>query len=36
VIKLLVNYFKIGETKIKLTKGFKKRNKIFEIKENKN
>jgi hypothetical protein len=36
VIKVLANYFKIDESKIKLIKGFKERNKIFEIKENKN
>jgi len=35
VIKVLANYFKIDESRIKLTKGFKERNKIFEIK-NKN
>jgi uncharacterized protein YggU (UPF0235/DUF167 family) len=33
VIKVLANYFKIDESKIKLIKGFKERNKIFEIKE---
>lgn len=32
VIKLLSSYFKIPESKIKLIKGFKERNKIFEIK----
>jgi uncharacterized protein YggU (UPF0235/DUF167 family) len=36
VIKVLANYFKIDELKIRLIKGFKKRNKIFEIEENKN
>jgi uncharacterized protein (TIGR00251 family) len=36
VIKVLANYFKIDESKIRLVKGFKERNKIFEIKENKN
>jgi uncharacterized protein (TIGR00251 family) len=35
VIKVIANYFKIDESRIKLTKGFKERNKIFEIK-NKN
>jgi uncharacterized protein (TIGR00251 family) len=35
VIKVLANYFKIDESKIRLIKGFKERNKIFEIK-NKN
>jgi uncharacterized protein (TIGR00251 family) len=35
VIKALANYFKIDESKIRLIKGFKERNKIFEIKENK-
>ena len=35
VIKALANYFKIDESKIRLIKGFKQRNKIFEIKENK-
>jgi uncharacterized protein len=33
VIKVLADYFKIDESKIKLIKGFKERNKIFEIKE---
>jgi uncharacterized protein len=33
VIKVLADYFKIDELKIKLIKGFKERNKIFEIKE---
>jgi len=32
VIRVLSCYFKIPESKIKLIKGFKKRNKIFEIK----
>lgn len=31
VIKSLMDYFQISESKIKLIKGFKKRNKIFEI-----
>ena len=35
VIKVLANYFKIDESRIRLVKGFKERNKIFEIK-NKN
>jgi uncharacterized protein (TIGR00251 family) len=35
VIKVIANYFKVGESRIKLVKGFKQRNKIFEIK-NKN
>jgi uncharacterized protein (TIGR00251 family) len=35
-IKVLANYFKIDESKIRLVKGSKERNKIFEIKENKN
>jgi len=35
VIKVLANYFKVDESKIKLIKGSKERNKIFEIK-NKN
>ena len=33
VVKLLSVYFKIPESKIKLIKGFKERNKIFEIKD---
>jgi uncharacterized protein (TIGR00251 family) len=33
VIKILANYFKIEESMIRLIKGFKERNKIFEIKE---
>jgi uncharacterized protein (TIGR00251 family) len=33
VISVLANYFKISESKIRLIKGFKERNKIFEIKE---
>jgi len=33
VIKVLANYFKIDESEIRLIKGFKERNKIFEIKE---
>jgi len=37
VIKILANYFKIDESMIRLIKGFKERNKIFEIKRlNKN
>jgi len=32
VIKILSSYFKIPESRIKLIKGLKKRNKIFEIK----
>jgi uncharacterized protein YggU (UPF0235/DUF167 family) len=35
VIRVITNYFKIDESRIKLTRGFKERNKIFEIK-NKN
>jgi uncharacterized protein YggU (UPF0235/DUF167 family) len=35
VAKVLANYFKIDESKIRLVKGSKERNKIFEIK-NKN
>lgn len=31
VIKILSAYFKIPESKIRLVKGFKKRNKIFKI-----
>jgi len=31
VIKALMDYFQISESKIKLIKGFKKRNKIFKI-----
>ena len=31
VIKALIDYFQISESKIKLIKGFKKRNKIFKI-----
>jgi len=31
VIKVLAYYFKIDESMIKLVKGFKTRNKIFEI-----
>jgi len=33
VIKVLANYFKVDELEIRLVKGFKERNKIFEIKE---
>jgi uncharacterized protein len=33
VIKVLADYFRVDESKIKLIKGFKERNKIFEIKE---
>jgi uncharacterized protein YggU (UPF0235/DUF167 family) len=33
VIKVLANHFKVDESKIRLIKGFKERNKIFEIKE---
>jgi uncharacterized protein (TIGR00251 family) len=33
VIKVLANYFKIDESMIRLVKGFKERNKIFEIKK---
>ncbi len=33
VVKLLSVYFKIPESKIKLIKGFKERNKIFEIRD---
>jgi len=33
VVKLLSIYFKIPESKIRLIKGFKERNKIFEIKD---
>ena len=33
VIKVLASYFNIPESKIKLIKGFKQRNKIFEIAE---
>jgi len=33
VVKLLSVYFKIPESKIRLIKGFKERNKIFEIKD---
>ena len=32
VVRALAFYFKIPESKIRLIKGFKKRNKIFEIK----
>jgi len=32
VLEILSVYFEIPESKIKLVKGFKKRNKIFEIK----
>ena len=32
VVRVLSSYFKIPESKITLVKGFKKRNKIFEIK----
>ena len=31
VIRVLASYFGVSESKIKLIKGFKKRNKIFEI-----
>ena len=33
VVKILSAYFKVPESKIRLVKGFKKRNKIFEIKQ---
>jgi uncharacterized protein YggU (UPF0235/DUF167 family) len=33
VIKVLADYFKVDVSKIKFIKGFKERNKIFEIKE---
>jgi uncharacterized protein (TIGR00251 family) len=33
VIKVLADYFKIDELKIRLIKGSKERNKIFEIKK---
>ena len=33
VIKILASYFKIQESNIRLIKGFKQRNKIFEIAE---
>ncbi|GAH65112.1 unnamed protein product, partial [marine sediment metagenome] len=32
VVKLLASYFKIPESRIRLIKGFKQRNKIFELK----
>jgi len=32
VVRVFSSYFKISESKIRLIKGFKKRNKIFEIK----
>ncbi|MEO0253793.1 MAG: DUF167 domain-containing protein [candidate division WOR-3 bacterium] len=32
VIKILSDYFKVPESKIRIIKGFKERNKIFEIK----
>jgi len=32
IIKVLASYFGISESKIKLIKGFKQRNKIFETK----
>jgi len=32
VIRVLSAYFKIPESKIRLIKGFKERNKIFEVK----
>jgi uncharacterized protein (TIGR00251 family) len=32
-IKFLADYFKVDVSKIKFIKGFKERNKIFEIKE---
>ena len=32
VLKVLSLYFKVPESRIRLIKGFKKRNKIFEIK----
>jgi hypothetical protein len=35
VIKVIADYFKVDKSKTKLIKGFKERNKIFEIK-NKN
>jgi uncharacterized protein YggU (UPF0235/DUF167 family) len=31
MIKVLADYFKIDESRIRLIKGFKTRNKIFEI-----
>lgn len=33
VVKALSSYFKIPESRIRLIKGFKERNKIFEIKK---
>ncbi len=33
VIEILSNYFKISESKIRILKGFKERNKIFELYE---
>jgi uncharacterized protein YggU (UPF0235/DUF167 family) len=32
MVKALISYFKIPESRIRLIKGFKQRNKIFEIK----
>ncbi|MEO0301463.1 MAG: DUF167 domain-containing protein [candidate division WOR-3 bacterium] len=32
VIKILSDYFKVPESKIRIIKGFKEKNKIFEIK----
>ena len=32
VVRILSSYFKIPESKIRLVRGFKERNKIFEIK----
>ena len=34
VIRLLVSYFKIPKSKVRLIKGFRQRNKIFKIAEN--
>ena len=35
-MKILSDYFKVNESKIRLIKVSKERNKIFEIKENRN
>jgi len=36
VVKLLSRYFKISEKRIRLIRGYRKRNKFFEVKVDKN
>jgi len=33
VVRVLASYLKISESKIRLVKGFRERNKIFEVRE---